>query len=96
MEDSTEIGVGDVTVNLLDSNLTEVASTTTAADGSYNFAELGFGWYSLEFVPRNEFTLSPMDRGDDDLSDSDANRSTGRTAPLYWNDSDAEQAAAVR
>ncbi len=78
-----QTGLGDVTVSLLDGDLVEIATTTTAADGSYSFDALAPGWYCLEFTIPHGFTLSPMDRGDNDWLDSDVNRTTGRTAPFY-------------
>ena len=44
-----EVGVGGVTVDLYDGGGNFVATTTTAADGSYNFTNLTPGDYYVDF-----------------------------------------------
>ena len=54
IQDGGETGLAGVTVNLLDSGGSTVASTTTAADGSYLFTLIAPGDYS---GPANTFVL---------------------------------------
>ncbi len=54
----SEAGVGGVTVQLLDSAGTVVATTTTAADGSYSFADLAPGPYQVMVDPATIGTLT--------------------------------------
>jgi protocatechuate 3,4-dioxygenase beta subunit len=49
-QDAGEDGIEGVTVRLLDGNGDEVATTTTAADGSYQFVGLSPGDYTVEEV----------------------------------------------
>ncbi|PDQ36060.1 MAG: hypothetical protein B5766_02655 [Candidatus Lumbricidophila eiseniae] len=48
--DSGESGISDVTVNLLDSNGSTVATTTTSANGVYTFVGIAAGQYSVVVV----------------------------------------------
>ncbi len=80
IQDAGEPGVGGIAVNLLDDSGTQIATTTTAGDGSYSFAGLTPGDYQIEFVPSGVYGLAPQDSGSDDALDSDADPSTGRTA----------------
>lgn len=84
-QDPLEPGLGGVTVNLIDAVAdTVIATTVTAADGSYEFTNLvpGFG-YVVEFeIPAGSYA-SPQDAGavlDED--DSDADPTTGRTGVI--------------
>ena len=79
IQDASETGIGGVTVNLLDSGGTTIATTTTAGDGSYSFTGLTPGDYTVEFVAPAGHTISPADQGGDDTADSDANPATGQT-----------------
>ncbi|MCB9296618.1 MAG: hypothetical protein H6559_26415 [Lewinellaceae bacterium] len=79
IQDAGEPGIGGVTVNLLDGGGAFLASTTTAPDGSYSFANLAPGDYIVEFVAPAGFAPSPQDQGGDDTIDSDANPGTGQT-----------------
>ncbi len=83
VQDPSETGVGGATVELLDRELAAVATTLTDGDGRYEFSGLAPGWYSLRFQAPGGTTLGVMHRGENGLFDSDANRSTGRTAPFY-------------
>jgi protocatechuate 3,4-dioxygenase beta subunit len=82
IQDSGEAGVPNVTVRLLDSTNTVIATTTTLANGTYLFDNLVPGVYSVEFdistLPTN-YRFVAQDVGGDDMRDSDANPSTGRT-----------------
>ncbi len=79
-QDSGENGIDGVTVTLYRADGTAVGSVTTTGGGSYSFSGLLPGAYYLEFSnlpPGYVFTMA--DQGAD-TSDSDANRTTGRTA----------------
>ena len=72
IQDAGEAGVGGVTVQLLDDAGTVINTTTTAADGSYNFSGLAAGTYQVQFVlPAGFTTFSPQNVGGDDTVDSD-------------------------
>ena len=79
IQDSGEVGIEGVTVNLLNSNGSPTGlSTITDADGLYSFTVVP-GIYMLEFTaPGGSWTL--QDVGNDDSLDSDADPTTGRTA----------------
>ncbi len=79
IRDIGELGLGAVTVNLLDGVGATVASTVTAGDGSYSFAGLTPGDYRVEFAIPASYTVSPADQGGDDTLDSDANPGTGHS-----------------
>ena len=83
VQDAGEPGVGNVTVKLLDAEGAVVATTTTAADGSYHFNEVACGTYSVQFVaPEGYQGFTDPNQGVDDSADSDANKETGKTAPV--------------
>ena len=52
-KDKNEPGIAGVTVRLLDTGGTQVATTTTAADGSYKFTGLMPGTYVIEVAASN-------------------------------------------
>ncbi len=80
IQDATETaGYGDVTVTLYDSGGTAIRTATTASDGSFSFAGVAPGTYSVGFPAITGYTYSPQDQGSDDSLDSDANPSTRRT-----------------
>ncbi|MEM7536113.1 MAG: SdrD B-like domain-containing protein [Chloroflexota bacterium] len=81
IQDPGEEGVPNVTVNLLDENGNEIATTTTDANGNYNFPVLP-GTYMVEFEAPNGTVLSPQDQGSNDATDSDPDPTTGRTDPV--------------
>jgi hypothetical protein len=78
VQDSGEPGIPGVTVELLDSDGNLLATTTTDANGQYQFSELTPGGYSVRFVPPGGFVFTVPDVGDDTI-DSDANPGTGGT-----------------
>ncbi|MEZ6195476.1 MAG: SdrD B-like domain-containing protein [Planctomycetota bacterium] len=76
-----EPGIGGATVNVLDANGQPTGITTmTASDGSYQVC-VEPGTYIIEFILPTGLEFSPADQGNDAL-DSDANETTGRTAPV--------------
>ena len=86
IQDAGENGIGGVVVNLLDGNMNFLDTTTTAADGSYDFSALQPGEYFVEFVAPDTpagstagLTFSPKNQGADDAVDSDADTVTGKS-----------------
>uniref|UniRef100_UPI00262B787B SdrD B-like domain-containing protein n=1 Tax=uncultured Winogradskyella sp. TaxID=395353 RepID=UPI00262B787B len=80
IQDAGEEGVAGVTVNLLDCNNNELATTTTDANGNYVFADLDPNEdYKVEFEVPTGYELSPSNQGSNDSNDSDAN-ANGRTS----------------
>lgn len=80
IQDSGEPGLDQVTVNLRDATtLQQLDTTTTAGGGQYSFGGLAAGEYVVEFQTPANYRFSPSDQGFDDLVDSDADRSSGRT-----------------
>ncbi|HID03679.1 MAG TPA: hypothetical protein EYP18_10800, partial [Desulfobacterales bacterium] len=83
-----EPGMNGVVVNLYDDSGVVVASTTTAADGSYNFAALTPGNYEVEFITPDGFTISAPNQGGDDATDSNADTVTGRAGVVLVSGND--------
>ncbi|WP_149538045.1 SdrD B-like domain-containing protein [Siccirubricoccus phaeus] len=72
IQDAGEKGIGGVTVELLDAAGAVIATTTTAADGSYLFEDKAPGTYSVHFVAPEGYVATAANRGADDAKDSDA------------------------
>ncbi|MEI2748943.1 MAG: SdrD B-like domain-containing protein [Ferruginibacter sp.] len=70
-QDGTETGIGGVTVNLLNSSGTQIASTTTSSSGAYAFNNLAAGTYSVRFVTPTGYYPTASNVGTDDTKDSD-------------------------
>jgi hypothetical protein len=72
-----------VTVTLYDGAGHPIATTTTGADGSYQFTDLPPGRYTVGFgnLPPN-YTFTPANQGGDDAADSDADPATGLTSQV--------------
>ncbi len=79
VQDTGEGGISCVTVQLLSSSGTVLATTVTDAGGRYSFGNLNAGVYSVKFVTPSGYTLSGQDLGGDDGKDSDASTATGIT-----------------
>ena len=79
IQDAGEPGIGGVTVNLLNSGGTTIASTTTNPSGLYSFPNLTPGTYSVQFVKPTGYSFSPINQGGDDTVDSDADTTSGTT-----------------
>ena len=90
-QDASEPGINGVTVSLRNNSGVVIASTTTAdnpsggAPGWYEFDDLDPAFYSIEFdlastvLTAGDFVATGRDDGANDATDSDADRSTGRT-----------------
>jgi hypothetical protein len=91
IQDAGEPGIGGVTVTLFSSSSEAIATTQTAADGSYLFANMNAGDYTVGFtLPANySFTSSNYTSGFD-ATNSDANPSTGRTTSITLADGEIQ------
>ncbi|NNM29891.1 MAG: hypothetical protein HKO57_10230, partial [Akkermansiaceae bacterium] len=81
IQDDGEVGLEGVTVNLLNVNGDQVATTTTGANGDYSFV-VAAGTYQLEFEAPGDWVFSPADQGGDDTLDSDPDPADGKTAQV--------------
>ena len=81
IQDSTEAGISNVTVHLYDAASNVLESTTTDASGYYAFTNLVPGTYFVGFELPAGYQFTLQDQGGDDTADSDADRTTGWTAP---------------
>ncbi|WP_235299793.1 SdrD B-like domain-containing protein, partial [Portibacter marinus] len=72
VQDAGEEGIEGVAVNLKDENGDVIASTTTEADGSYEFTGLAPGDYSVQFVLPAGSEYSPLNASGNEATDSDA------------------------
>ncbi len=79
VQDAEEDGIENVTVNLLDSNGNVIATTTTNADGYYEFRDLPPGSYIVEFELPAGHGFTMYHEGLAAGADSDADRTTGRS-----------------
>lgn len=82
LQGAGEEGIADAGVGLYYVNETLVNSTTTDANGTYEFDGLLAGDYYLLFELPDGFTFTPMNQGSDDALDSDADPATGRTEKI--------------
>jgi len=81
IQDSGEVGLGGIDVRLVSCDDTLMAERTTTTDsiGYYMFTDVEPGNYRLHFDIPDGYVFSPMDQGDDDALDSDADQTTGYT-----------------
>ncbi len=77
-QDAGEVGKSGVTVQLLNSAGTVLATQTTDANGNYLFNNLAAATYSVQFASTTGYKFTTADSGSDAI-DSDANASTGKT-----------------
>jgi hypothetical protein len=80
LQTTGETGIGGVSVMLTDAKGVGIATTVTAADGTYAFVDLRPGIYGICFsgLPAG-FAFSNLDVGSDDTVDSDADTTDGCT-----------------
>ena len=71
IQNSGDTALEGVTVQLLDGNSKVMASTTTAADGSYLFDRLYPGDYQVQFTAPDGFEFTTANQGSDEQLDSD-------------------------
>ena len=81
LQDASETGVEGVDVKLLDASGTEIAMTTTDANGFYSFVDLAPGTYSIQVMPPFLYDFTLQDSGDDTL-DSDVDPNTMISNPV--------------
>lgn len=82
LQDETGTGIAGVTINLLDGSGNQIGTgytTTTDANGNYQFTGLLPGTYTVEFVAPSGKVFTAQDAGTDDTIDSDANPADGKT-----------------
>ena len=80
-----EAGYEGATVKLLDAHGNVVATTTTDADGRYQFDGLGKGNYTIQFDEPEGYGFVKQDQGDYRF-DSDADVNTGKTVQICLTD----------
>ncbi|MBK1986128.1 carboxypeptidase regulatory-like domain-containing protein [Sphaerospermopsis aphanizomenoides BCCUSP55] len=80
IQNAGEAGFSGVTVELINPvDESVIASTTTDANGGYNFSGLTPGDYQVRFTAPTGYSFTASNQGADDAKDSDANPSTGVT-----------------
>ena len=80
VQDTGEPGISGVTVRLIDpATDTVLDTTTTDGSGYYGFTGLAPGDYAVEFDLPTDYQFTAQDNGPDDVFDSDADITTGRT-----------------
>jgi len=85
IEDPSESGVANVTVQLLDNSNNVLQTTTTDASGYYSFSDVEPGYYKIKVIMPSGFDeFSPQDQGDD-FEDSDVDPNTGETSLIEVN-----------
>ena len=80
-QQSTEPGIANVTVVLLNSSGTPIGTTVTDATGYYSFVDLQPGTYVVQFpttLNNGGYTLTTADSGND-TTDSDASATNGKS-----------------
>ncbi len=71
LQESSESGLSGVTVKLLNSGGTVLATTTTSSSGAYSFNNLAPGTYSVSFTTPSGYYPTLSNVGSDDTKDSD-------------------------
>ncbi|WP_160396340.1 SdrD B-like domain-containing protein [Paenibacillus sp. MMS18-CY102] len=88
VQNAGEPAVSGVTVKLLNSSDTVLATTATDATGHYLFNKKLPGQYKIQFTAPVGYAIARINSGADDALDSDASRSTGKTAAYTLNPGD--------
>jgi hypothetical protein len=79
IQDTFEVGIPAVIVELYSGAGVFIADTTTDSTGYYTFNNLVGGDYYVKFIPLAGYFFSPQDQGSDDTKDSDADLLSGQT-----------------
>ena len=80
VQNDDEPTLSGVTVRLLDSQGTVLATDATDETGEYRFEDLAAGLYQVEIDSTNDFAFTESDTGADDAVDSDIDPETSRTS----------------
>ncbi|MGI9606029.1 MAG: SdrD B-like domain-containing protein, partial [Acidimicrobiales bacterium] len=88
IQDSGEAGLDGVTVNLLNSGGSQIASTTTAGGGNYGFGNLVPGTYTVQIVFPAGMVATTPNAGGDDTIDSDIDNGGEAATSLTSGESD--------
>jgi hypothetical protein len=91
LRSEAEAGVPQIAVSLLGApdasgDGAELATQTTATDGTYTFSDVQPGEYEVAFRLSEDWAPTYQDAGDDDTVDSDPDPLTGRTMPISIGD----------
>jgi len=82
-QDSGEVGLEGIVVELYTLNDELNQTTTTDANGKYSFSDIAYGGYYLKFILKDGFKFTYQNRdGVDEALDSDVDGLTGKTEPL--------------
>lgn len=91
IQSQDERDLKDITVYLIDEQGNYLDTTLTNSQGIYAFSDLPVGSYRVRSILNSTFSYSPMDRGNDDLLDSDADQN-GEIAVTIFTNSTVENA----
>jgi protocatechuate 3,4-dioxygenase beta subunit len=87
-QDSGEEGISNVVVTLYSPPTNPIKSTITDANGFYLFTDVPPATYCVGFTPLVGLVLSPNNGAVTDPQNSDANQTTGKSAPFVVNPGD--------
>ncbi|MEI7812991.1 MAG: SdrD B-like domain-containing protein, partial [Ignavibacteria bacterium] len=79
IQDNGETNASGITVQLYDNADNLKSTTTTDVNGLYLFSNIAPGTYYVKFTLPGGYLFSPKDQGTDDIYDSDADGTTGKT-----------------
>ena len=83
-QDSNEVGLQGIKVELYDTNGKVISSTVTNKDGMYSFSNLDAGEYQVKFIKKAGYSFTTKRAtGVDSSLDSDVDVSTGLTESIF-------------
>ncbi len=82
IQDTNELGLAGVAVELLQDGTNVVDATTSGSDGAYVFTNLPPGAYTIRITPPSGAIFTPANQGTNDTLDSDAAVDTGLTGGI--------------